>query len=217
MDEVEDLLERPRLYYNIDGVGELGGSVFCLGYALLLWLVIHAPADSIWHRISIFVFAGLMLLIHYGTKAIKAHITYPRTGYVEYRKRWSTTIVAGAFGAVIPVGLVVAFRGHWDIATVASLVGLAFGPAYAYRFARAVRWKWAVAGVIAAGSMAIALLPGDVLTALADVSTADRPDLAKLAGTVLVSLMVYGSVLLISGGVSFWLYLRHTQAPREGQ
>jgi hypothetical protein len=25
--------------------------------------------------------------------------------------------------------------------------------------------------------------------------------------------MLYGAVLLISGGISFWLYLRHTEAP----
>jgi hypothetical protein len=31
-------------------------------------------------------------------------------------------------------------------------------------------------------------------------------------------LMVYGAVLLISGGISLWLYLRHTPAPaQEGQ
>jgi hypothetical protein len=30
--------------------------------------------------------------------------------------------------------------------------------------------------------------------------------------------MVYGTMLLISGGLSFWLYLRHTEAPaQEGQ
>ncbi len=104
------------------------------------------------------------------------------------------------------------------MATLASLTGLAFAPAYAYHFARAVRWKWIVAGAIAAGSVVIALLPVDLLTALADLQPGDRPDLAHLAGTVLVSLMVYGTVLLISGSLSFWLYLRHTQAPvQEGQ
>jgi hypothetical protein len=30
--------------------------------------------------------------------------------------------------------------------------------------------------------------------------------------------MAYATMLLISGGISFWLYLRHTQAPaQEGQ
>jgi hypothetical protein len=41
---------------------------------------------------------------------------------------------------------------------------------------------------------------------------------AELAGTILLSLMIYGPILSISGGIGFWLYVRHTQAPaQEGQ
>ena len=43
MDQVGNLLARPRLYYNIDGLGELGGSILCLGDALLLWLLMRRP------------------------------------------------------------------------------------------------------------------------------------------------------------------------------
>ena len=38
MDPVGDVLNRPRLYYNIDGLGELGGGVLALGIALFLSL-----------------------------------------------------------------------------------------------------------------------------------------------------------------------------------
>jgi hypothetical protein len=205
MDQVGNLLDRPRLYYNIDGLGELGGGVMCLGYALLLWLLIHSPANSVLHQISIFAFIGLMLVVHYGTKAIKTHITYPRTGFIEYRKLWRTTIIAMAIGALVPVGLKLAYGRQWDIATPASLMGLVFAPAYAWHFARAVRWKWLVVWAIVLGSLVIAFLPADVPGVLADDSAA--------AGTILLSLMVYGTLLLISGGISFWLYLRHTEAP----
>jgi hypothetical protein len=63
----------------------------------------------------------------------------------------------------------------------------------------------------------IAFLPADVLGALGGESPA-HPDRAKLLGTILLSLMVYGTLLLISGGISLWLYLRHTHAPaQDGQ
>jgi hypothetical protein len=217
MDQVGNLLERPRLYYNIDGLGELGGSVMCLGCALLWWLLMRSPADSVWHRISFFAFVGLMLLIHYGTKAVKTAITYPRTGFVEYRKRWHTAAIAAAVGALATAGLAVAFRRHWDISMPASLAGLVFAAAYGYNFARAVRWKWAIAGAMAVASFVIAFLPADFLGALGSESPA-HPDRARLLGTLLLSLMVYGALLLISGGISLWLYLCHTQPPvQEGQ
>jgi hypothetical protein len=220
MDPVASLLDRPKFYRNIDGVTELGGGVLCLGCALFLWLQIHSPANSVWHRTSIFAFVGLMLVIHYGTKAIKTHITYPRTGFVEYRKRHRrlTGIIAGALGALVPVGLIIVSRRHWDITTPAALIGLVFAAAYAYQIARPVRWKWVVVWAMTLGSLMIAFLPVDVLGALANDSSAAHPVRAKLAGTTLLSLIVYGTMLLISGGISFWLYLRHTQAPaQEGQ
>jgi hypothetical protein len=191
-----------------------------LGSALLLWLLAHSPASSVWHQIAWLVFLGLALVMHYGTKAIKTHITYPRTGFVEYRRsdRRRTSIIAAVLGALAPLGMVAADWGHWDISTVACLMGLVFAAAYARSIARAVRWKWAVAGAIALGSVVITFVPADVLAALAGDSLVAHPVRAKLVGVILLSLMTYGPMLLISGGISFWLYLRHTQAPaQEGE
>ena len=215
MDQVGSLLDRPRLYHNIDGLGELGGSVMCLGFALLLWLRMHSPADSVWHRISSFLFLGLMLLIPYGIKAVKVRITYPRTGFVEYRKPFHAQAIAAALGTLTTVGLAIGFRRHWDISALASLTGLAFTAVCGYNFARAVRWKWVIVGAMAVATFVIAFLPTDVLGALGNDSPVTHPDRAKFDGTILLSLMVYGTMLLISGGISLWLYLRHPQAPAQ--
>src|ERR1039458_5947774 len=89
MDQVERVMERPKLYNNIDGVGELGMGFMCLGFALLTWLQAQSPRGAIWHKV--YVVLPLMLLmasiIDYGSKTIKKHVTYPRTGFVEYKKR----------------------------------------------------------------------------------------------------------------------------------
>jgi hypothetical protein len=180
MDQVGNLLARPRQYYNIDGLGELGGGVLSLGIALLLSL----PANSIWHKVSWFLFLGLALAIRYLIEAIKTHITYPRTGFVEYRRSdcWRTSIISAVVAALIPVGIFVAVRRHSDITALAFLAGLVFAAAYAYNTARAVRWKWVVACAIALGSMAISFLPADVLAAMANDSLVTHPILAKLGG-----------------------------------
>jgi hypothetical protein len=116
------------------------------------------------------------------------------------------------------VGLVIASRRHWDITTPASLIGLVFAAAYAYQIARPVRWKWVVVWAMTLGSLVIAFLPADVLRALANDSWVTHPVRTRLVGTILLSLMIYGTMLLISGGISLWLYVRHTQAPaQEGQ
>ena len=95
-DQIGNLLDRPKRYSNIDGVVELGGGFMCLGFALLQWLQVHAPRHSVWHRIWVCcIYAGLMFsIMHYGSRAIKQRITYPRTGFVEYRKRWRPRFIA---------------------------------------------------------------------------------------------------------------------------
>lgn len=215
MDQLGNLVARPRLYYNIDGLGEVGVGVMFLGTAFLVWL----PANSVWHRIFWFILLGLALAIRHGIRAIKLYMTYPRTGFVEYqRTRWRTSIIEALAGALIPIGFIIAVRYHWHMTSPFSLAGLSLAGAYAYGVARAVRWKWAVASAIALGSIVIAFLPADVLAALAHESLLTHPVRAKLGGTLVVSLMTYGLMLVISGGITLWLYLRHTQAPpQEGQ
>lgn len=114
MNQVRNLLDRPRLYYNIDGLGEVNIGVMFLVFALVLWLDAHSPASSFWHKSSWFVFLALALVMHYGTKALKTHITYPRTGFIEYRRscRWRTLIIAALLAPLVPLGLVAADRRH---------------------------------------------------------------------------------------------------------
>ena len=210
MDQVGTLLNRPKLYNNIDGVGELEAGFGALSFAFFQWTLVRSPAHSAWHSMWVFYiyFGSMFAIFHYGTKAIKERITYPRTGFVEYRKRdrvWPT--VFAAVGASASLALVMlAVRRHWDLTTGASLVGLLSAASYAYHFAREVRWKWAVASAMALGSILIAILPGDLIGSLTGHSW---------LALCLPSFMLWGPLLLISGAISFWLYLRHTEAPAQ--
>jgi hypothetical protein len=220
MDQVGSLLNRPKFYYNIDGVGELGCGFMCLGFALLLWLQVHSPSGAIWHQMYAFVIymAVMLSIIHYGTKAIKNHITYPRTGFVEYRKRntvWRPGIIAAFISPLALGGLFVAHRYHWNMTASVPLFGLLLAASYGYGIARAVRWKWVVVWAMTLVSFVIAFLPASSFDALADDSWVTHPVRTKLVGAFLLYLMIYGGMLLISGGISFWLYLRHTQAPAQ--
>ena len=217
MDQFGTLLDRPKSYNNIDGVGELGIGFMCLSFVLLIWLQLHTPADSVWNQMyTLFIFGGLLSsALHFGTKAIKKHITYPRTGFVAYRKRdttWRPLLIAVPVSVLGSVALVMAARWHWDTGLV-SLFGLLFAASYARGFARLVRWKWAVASAMALGALLIAILPADLVAAPASRLSTSSKLPPQLLGAFLISMAFYGMLLSLSGAVSFWLYLHHTQAP----
>jgi hypothetical protein len=219
MDHVESLLKRPTSYSNIDGTGELGVGFMCMGYVLLLWLQLHSPKDSIWNQMYVlFIWVGLLAaMIHYGTKAIKNRITYPRTGFVAYRTRniiW-LAVVAFVLSALASAGLALAALSHRDIAMPIFFFGLFLAASYAFGIARAVRWKWAVVLAMVLGSLVIAVLPGNLTATLSGDASVPAWFSARGAGTFLLCMMLYGTLLSISGAISFWLYLRHTQAPAK--
>lgn len=218
MVQSESLLDRPKFYYNIDGVGELGVGFMCLGFVVLQWFQMHAPENSVWLKPYAFLIFGwgVCLIIHFGSKAIKKHLTYPRTGFVQYRKRdtvWRPMILGAAVSGLLSAGLVLAVRRHWELTTPAALIGLLLAASYAYGFARAVRWKWAVAGAMAFGSVVIAVLPPHLIEAPARHATAPFP--ARVLGAYWLSMLLFGALSAISGSISFWLYLRYTQPPSQ--
>ena len=217
MDQVHQLLARPRAYYNIDGVGELGIGFMCLSYALLGWLQLHATKDSIWHQMLPFLLyvSVMVAIIHYGSRAIKNRITYRRTGFVDYRARdqyWTPLAMGAGFSAIFSAVLYLAMRRHWELSRQAALVGLVLAASY-IPIARTLRWKWVVFSVIIAGSLAIAALPPDVAAAFANHTDLTPAIPARAIGAYWLTFVLYGSALLISGAISFWLYLRHTAKP----
>jgi hypothetical protein len=226
VDQIEKLVRRPVLYNNVDGVGELGLGLFGLGCGLLDWLQIRNPANYIWHRWwGMLWFWLIIAVIYYGTKAIKTHITYPRTGFVEYRKRksaWLSALVLGCATALLAAWCATfAARSHWNIGgpywgmtTPAALLGLLYAGAYAYKIAGEIRWKWAVAAAMAICSVVIAMLPTGVIGVVAG-STSDFTTLPANYRAWILTITVYGAIMLISGGISFVLYMRHTQPAAE--
>jgi hypothetical protein len=225
MDQVDSLLKRPKAYNNIDGTGELGMGLLCIGFELLLWLQLNTPKDSIWNQMYVlFIWAGLLVaMIYYGIMAIKNYITYPRTGFVAYRtqNRIWTAIIALVIGALASAGFVLAAHSLRHIVMPVFFLGLFFAAGYAFGIARSggvnalFRWKWAVVLAQVLGSLTIAVLPEDLTAALADGSSVPAGISASSAGAFQLWLMLYGTLLLISGAISFWLYLRHTQAPAK--
>lgn len=197
----QEIARRPLAYYNIDGVGELGLGLLFSGTTILEWLHPH---------LSMIYFGILLAIVHYGGKAIKERITYRRTGFVDYRK-WETVWRPALLAAVMPpllvLALLIAHRLHWKITTPAALYGLFFAAGYAWGVVIwRVPWKWVVAALMTAGSLAIAFLPEDLIVPVVGRS---------MLGPFQLTFLLCGTLLLISGGITFWYYLRHTHPPAQ--
>lgn len=107
--DVERAVKRSRQYWYDDGLAEVAvGAVFvALGLLFLAeaYTVIPPGVSSL--GMVVIVFAGWWLAGR-AVRSAKARITYPRTGYVRYRRpegrrgsRWVTAAVAGGMGALI--------------------------------------------------------------------------------------------------------------------
>ena len=120
--------------------------------------------------------------------------------YPRARHRWRPMILAAFAGPAVTVGLVIVLRRHWNMATPAFLIGLLSAVSYAYAFARTVPLEMGHSLGVGARLGSIAVLPADVVG-------------RSWQGAFILIMMLYGAVLLVSGGISFWLYLRYTEAP----
>jgi len=207
--DFQDLTARPKRYNNIDGTGEMGMGVMMLGFALIAYLQSILPAG--WRGKHdpvgmLLLFGGMFAvlgLIKWGTKAIKKHITWPRTGYVAYRRDgkawWTTYVVPAVGGAVIAAGFVFLMRQpHMMNLTRMVYLTIIVGShaVFIYRFGREHPWKWLVLAFTALGLLVIGLVvPGDI---------------SEWGPPVLLFL---GLVWLASGGATLFSYILRTQPP----
>ncbi len=203
---IQDYVKRPGRYNNIDGTGEMFFGVMGLGSALWGYLQSMLPADSIWrqkdwHQLVFMVVPLTVLgLGWWGTRAIKKHITYPRTGYVALRTNtWRRLLLMFASaGAAVALAVAVVWLRHVALSLQhigifilyeAPYVGIVF-------ISRDHPWKWFVALFMALGLAAIAFsAPGSVL---------DRSWLKVL---------FLGLTWFASGGITLYLYIRRTHPP----
>ena len=78
MEDVQRLLERPKLYDNIDGSSELMLGCMLIGFTVFQWVGAHAPQDSVWNKVyTLFIFVALLTTgLIYGRKVMKGLFTF---------------------------------------------------------------------------------------------------------------------------------------------
>jgi hypothetical protein len=198
-DELDRVVQRTRQYWFADGLVELsvGGTFIILGLYFYLQSILPSGSLILFTLQAGFVLLlfGIIFLSRYLVNKFKARLTFPRSGYVSYKRATRNQRILSASVALIIASLnVVLF-----VTTPLSL-----------------SWIPAVTGSI----VAVVWLMSGVRTGLlrfylqALISVLLGAALSLLAWETYLSLAVYystmGLILIASGGLTLSKYLRQS-------
>lgn len=215
-DPLRDIAARPQRYENVDGTTEMSFGLMIFALTLIGYLTPIAEKNAILPRgvagYLLVLVGALLPFILFGTvltRTIKRHITYPRTGYVAYRRitgenRWRTIFFAVALSvaAAILAALAPLIQRNHESSMVRALMIFGFLGPYAFfalNTSKEHPWKRYMVFVMAIGLLTIAfLVPGDT---------------ERLSRPVMV---FSASAWLVSGAATLGVYIRNTHAPDVG-
>lgn len=196
--------KRAERYWYEDGIWEIG---FGLANILLsafytLSTSLQARGASMWLMLALQtgVIVGIFWLMGWLVKWLKAKITYPRTGYVAYRKlapskraRRVVQMMLVSGGVAALVGAVASMQTYANFTPI--VIGMIFAAMLAYLGHRFDLLRlYALIPLVLALALVLAVLGGDETTAL----------ILFFGG--------FGILFSLSGGLALLLYLRRTSA-----
>lgn len=200
--DLDRLMQRPYRYWYEDGIAELVTgillSLLALFYYLDTRLVMSGPLGMVGHLVLVAFIVGLFISSRWWINKVKQWITYPRTGYVAYRRpqgwqRWRRLLLAMLVGAMVGGATALAsLPVHWS----PVLVGLAFSGTFLYQ-------AWRV-GVLRLYTLALVALVTGIVVGISGLT-------AMMANVAFFGFL--GLCLGISGGVTLARYLHSTPAP----
>lgn len=200
---IDEAMRRPQRYWYEDGLGEIAAGVLFLLVGLLFF------SEAVWHLPPSFSSIGLIVVVFFGiqfgrraVKALKARLTYPRTGAVTYQRepRYRGKLAAVAIAAMV-VAAVVAFamKSTLPLSWIPFLDGFVIGIFLLY-FAHMNALNRFY--LLSAASVILGILVG--IAGLGD----------QLGSAAYFS--AFGIALLVSGGATLSAYLRRPVPPAEG-
>jgi hypothetical protein len=139
--DIDKVIQRTHRYWYEDGLNEIAaGGMFVL-CGLFLLMMYSVPPGSLLAPVLVVAFIILVafggLFISRAVKAIKNRVTYPRTGYVSYRRPESNRrrrIIAASLGigiGVLGIVLSIADAPTW-LMSMPMVQGLIIGAALLY-------------------------------------------------------------------------------------
>ncbi|MCE9646135.1 MAG: hypothetical protein K8S20_09070 [Chloroflexi bacterium] len=134
--ETAQVEQRIRRYWYVDGFGELvGGGGMCLILALYFsaeqYYAENTLIGGILQAGLVLVLIGGMILARRLIAVLKIRVTYPRTGFVEYRmdrrNRIFMSVLSFAAAGILAAGIVFVVRRFDFIDAMVAMTGLVMG------------------------------------------------------------------------------------------
>lgn len=203
-DTYKEIEQKTRRYWYVDGLAEIFIGLLLAVTGLLVVAPEQLPSGSLLRLILV---PGLLVVIVGGAwlgsrivRVVKARITYPRTGYVSYRKPSRQRRLRN-FLIMLPIAalwnIVILILGKGLIAWIPLIDGLVLG---------AILW-FAGMGLLRFYLLAgLSLLVGGILAYL---------QIGGIVGQAVFDLIM-GLSLAISGTITLIHYLRQTATPEDG-
>lgn len=203
-----DYSKRLIRYNATDGIDEMFVGFLFLLLPSLTHIANVAPEGSVWRWKPSLLIADALLLVFLflARKLLKERITYQRTGYVKFRYSKLRGVIGSVIGFVVAGGILI-YVSRVSPAEHRDLVLLGLGSAlwagfylYFLVFRAGLHriYRYAVAILLAVGPIAVYT----IFSHVRDIST--------------LSSTVPGGCFLLSGIITFWLYLHNTK-PRQTQ
>ncbi len=199
MDDINQAKRRAYQYWYSDGLAEIiSGSIFVL-VSLLIYLQMVISVQSLLGKLVLALYViGTLLGALWGRRVIhylKERITYPRTGYVDYKKSSPTRrYITLGIGAVLGVVWILLFQQYPDMMSWYPFIpGLSVGLLFAvlgYRINLPRFYIFALISCVISAVLATMGLRGQ------------HADVCYFGSM--------GTALLVSGVVILWRYLRAT-------
>jgi hypothetical protein len=195
-DDINHTVQRTRQYWFIDGLAELsvGGLFILLGVYFFIQAILPAGSLAllIFQLSFVFILFGMIFISRYLLNKFKSRITFPRTGYVSYKKASKKQKLLSASLAILIASLpiILFFTTPLSVNWIPVFTGLLVGTIWLISALRI--------GLLRLYLQALLSLIMGVLISLANLDT--YPSLAIYYG-------VMGTVLAMSGGIILAKYL----------
>jgi hypothetical protein len=206
-DNFSEVEQRVKRYWFSDGIGELaGGGIFILlsiYFGIPQYLGENAPLGGILQSSLVLVMVGGIFMVRWLVTALKTRLTYPRTGYVEYRvdkdQGLRRRVLTMAFAMAIAFLMVLLANSIRLVDSTVLMTGFVVGVVFIL-----LRGKsYGVQRFYFLG--AVSVIVGSAL------SFSRLPNGCNLA----VFYAVMGLLVMSSGGVVLFRYLRENPLPAE--
>jgi hypothetical protein len=103
--EIEKIEKRPIQYWYEDGLNEMAFGIIGLSLGVYFWIRTRIPLGSAWHVPWALAMIPLLLieipLFNRMIGALKQKLTYPRTGFVSYKRPGGKRIKFSILGALV--------------------------------------------------------------------------------------------------------------------